>query len=158
AWNLHEFFARYSEAERRQGLLWDRALWVLRTLTVVLGLAFLTCAWPGWLQLPPFEPRRWVVEVTPSLERGAATARRWHQEGRLGPDARGLHLSPVTAATFAWFCPEDPGLCDERLTEALLGDFDAASDGHERIRSLGISHIVVYDPNRGRLLATLDRL
>src|SRR5262249_49592596 len=134
AWNLQEFFARYSEAERRQGRLWSRARITLRTLTAILGLAFLVCAWPGWLQLPPFEPRRWVIEVPPSLERGAAAARRWHQEGRLGPEARGLHLSPATAAAFAWFCPEDQGLGDERLTAAILGDPDATSDWHERIR------------------------
>jgi hypothetical protein len=158
AWNLQELFARHSESERRQGLLWGHALLALRALTVVLGLAFLACAWPGWLQLPPFEPRRWVIETAPSLERGATAARRWHQDGRLGADARGLHLSAATAAAFAWFCPEDQGLWDEQLSAAILGEPDAQDDWHERIRSLGITHVIIYDPHRSRLLAALDRL
>jgi hypothetical protein len=172
AWNLQEFFARHSETERRQGLLWERALLPLRVLSVVLGLAFLACAWPGWLQAPPFEPRRWAVEPSPSLVQGAAAIGRWHQEGKLEPGARGLHVSPQTASAFAWFCPEEKGLLDDRLTTAILTGTPAlhSSPGSEakgegvayawdeQMRSAGINHVIVYEPHRGRLLAALDRL
>ena len=47
---------------------------VAPTSLLLLGLACLVCAWPGWLQAPPFEPRRWAVELPASLERGAAAS------------------------------------------------------------------------------------
>jgi tetratricopeptide (TPR) repeat protein len=154
AWNLQDFFARHTAtttASPRPSILGRAGF----ALTAVLGLAFLVCAWPGWLQGPPVEPRRWDLEFPPSLERGAAAVRAWHQEGRLGPDARGLHLSPETAYAFAWFCPEEKGLVDDRLATALL----RGADGWEKqLRAAGINHVIVYDPERGRLFDLLDRL
>jgi tetratricopeptide (TPR) repeat protein len=158
AWNLHEFFARHSESERQQGLYWGQALLVLRTLTVLLGAVFFVCAWPGWLQAPPFEPRRWAVEPAPALEQGAGVTRRWHEEGKLTPDDRALHLSPATASAFAWFCPEDQGVLDEELTGILFGDSGTVASWDLRARQAGITHIVVYEPERDRLLRVLDRL
>jgi tetratricopeptide (TPR) repeat protein len=158
AWNLQELFSRHSESERQLSPLWRWGVRAGYGLTAVLGLAFLVCAWPGWLQAPPFEPRRWAIETAPSLERGAAATRRWHQEGKLGPEDRGLHLSPATASAFAWFCPEEKGLLDAPLAAALLGTRGAPENWAERMRSAGINHVIVYDPDRGRLFAALDRL
>jgi tetratricopeptide (TPR) repeat protein len=155
AWNLREYqgsqIAGLSILDPRSSILGG-------ILTAGLGLAFLACAWPGWLQAPPYEPRRWEVETSPSLEQGARTARRWHREGKLGVEARGLHLSAETANAFAWFCPEEKGLRDDRLTAAILGLPGAAEDWAEQLRAAGVNHVIVYDPQVGRLARALERL
>lgn len=158
AWNLQDFFARHTEAERSHSPLWRGWLRAGDVLTLVLGLAFLVCAWPGWLQSPPFEPRRWVLEPPPSLERGAAATRRWHQEGKLSPEMRGLHLSRESAQLFAWFCPEEKGVVDDPIASAILGVAGAPEDWAERMRAAGINHVMVYEADRGRLFAALERL
>jgi hypothetical protein len=158
AWNLQEFLDLHAEAQWRQGPLWHAVVSTGRAVAVTLALLLLVCAWPGWLQAPPFEPRRWGVELPPSLEQGAAATRSWHREGKLGPDARGLHLSPETAYAFAWFCPEEKGLVDDGLAAAVRGTEGAPEDWAERMRSAGVDHVIVYDTDRERLFATLGRL
>jgi tetratricopeptide (TPR) repeat protein len=157
AWNLADWTgkARRGTHPARSR---PRLLLVGRALAVVLGLLVLACAWPGWLQTPPFEPRRWAIETPPALERAASTVRHWHQEGKLGPDARALHLSAATASAFAWFCPEENGLLDDTLASAVRGAPGTPDDWDERLRSAGITHLVVYDPDRGHLVAVLGRL
>ncbi|HZY83432.1 MAG TPA: hypothetical protein VFE78_01265, partial [Gemmataceae bacterium] len=150
AWNVQEYLAR----RPRAGLLVSLSPGLL----VCLGVALLVCAWPGWLQAPPFEPRRWDVEAPPSLERGAMAARRWHREGRLGPDSRGLHLSAESANAFAWYCPEDNGLLDAGLAAAIRGEAGAPDDWASRLRAAGVDHVIVYDPSPDRLVAALGRL
>jgi hypothetical protein len=151
AWNLEALLGRRA-APAPVGLL------VARALTVLAVLALPVIAWPGWLQAPPFGPRRWGIDTPPSLERGAAALRRWHREGRLGPDDRGLHLSPETAQAFAWFCPEEKGVRDGPLAATLVGAPGAAADWDRRLRDAGVTHVIVYDPDRDRLYAALGRL
>ncbi|HET6572280.1 MAG TPA: hypothetical protein VFG68_01670 [Fimbriiglobus sp.] len=150
AWNLQDIFVRRSEIRGR----WTGG-WLLtgRLLTASLGLAVLACAWTGWLRWPPFEPRRWAVETAPALERCARTALRWHQDGRLGPHSRALHLSPDTASAFAWFCPQDRGILSARLVPSDRTPEQWAG----RMREAGITHAVVYDTNRDRLFAALEQ-
>src|SRR5439155_905331 len=151
AWNLQSF-----SAERRaRGGERQRPRAALQVAGVLLGLVLLVCAWPGWLQARPFEPRRWAVELPPSLERGAAMNRRWHRDGNLPPDTRALHLSPDTAYAFAWFCPEEKGLLDRQLASAIRGEPDAPADWVERMRSARVNRVILYDPDRDRLFATL---
>src|SRR5207302_11473496 len=107
----------------------------------------------GWLQKGPFEPRRWAVEVSPSLVRGAAVVADWHREGLLAAEDRALYLSPETAAAFAWFCPEEQGVLDPALAAAVRGAPAAPVDGAGRMRAAGITHLVLHDPDRGRLFA-----
>lgn len=152
AWNLQDIYARRA-ATVRGGREPSGFGPLTRVLTAALGLAVLVSAWPGWLQAPPFEPRRWAVETPPALERSAMATQRWHREGRLGPHSRALHLSPDTAHAFAWFCPEDRGVLSARV---------APSDGTPehwvaRMRDEGITHAVVYDSNRNRLFAALEQ-
>jgi hypothetical protein len=156
AWNLQEWLAR-RPAPQRGVVGW-------RVLALVLVGALVVCAWPGWLQAPPFEPRRWAVEPPPSLEHSARATRRWHQQGQLGSDAKqghhggALHLSPETAHAFAWFCPEDRRVQDEQLAAAIRGEAGAPGDWAERMRGAGVNRVVLYDTDRGRLFATLGRL
>jgi tetratricopeptide (TPR) repeat protein len=155
AWNVQELLARCADAGRPEA----RAVAeVGRAVAVVVGLVLVVGAWPGWLQSGPFEPRRWDVEPSPSLVLGAAATIRWHQEGKLGPDARGLHLSPESAQAFAWFCPEEPGVVNEPLASAVRGDPAAPADWAGRMRAAGIDHVFVHDADRGRLFAVLDGL
>jgi hypothetical protein len=168
AWNLQEILSANARPEVAPNRHRQRGLLALRAVTVVLGLAFLLWAWPGWLQAPPFEPRRCAIETSASLERGATTIRRWHEEGKLGTLNRGLHLSPETANAFAWFCPQESGLLDPQFSSLLLDssrntavspDGDGVRDElHDRFRSLGAHHLIVYDADRSRLLRALDQL
>jgi tetratricopeptide (TPR) repeat protein len=163
AWNLQESLARRPRAvgetgtqpdnqrAHRPGPLVAAGPW----LAGLAAVGLLVCAWPGWLQAPPYEPRRWDVEVSPSLEHGAATTRRWLQEGKLRAGGRGLYLSPAAAHAFAWFCPEAPGVLDGRLTNALFFSRVTPDDWAERLRARGIDHVIVYDPDQARLLAAL---
>jgi hypothetical protein len=155
AWNLQEISAK-DEGRKTKEDSWP--ILVLRTSSFVLAVGLLVCAWPGWLQGPPFEPRRWGVEFPPALERGAAMTRSWHEQGKLGSETRGLHLSRETADAFAWFCPEENALVDDGLTAALRGDPGAPDDWEEVMRAHRIDHVVVYDSDRGRLLKVLGRL
>ena len=148
AWNLQDFFVR--RAATVGGGRPRSGYWLLstRALTAGLGLAVLVSAWPGWLQAPPFEPRRWAVETAPRW-----SARRWNREGRLGPHSRAMHLSPDTAHAFAWFCPEDRGVLSARIAP---GD-GSPEQWVARMRDEGITHAIVYDSNRDRLFAALEQ-
>ena len=150
AWNLQAFFGARSAGSRsaRVGL---------GTLVGAFGLAFLASAWTGWLQGPPFGPRRWAVEVPPALRNGAAAACRWQAVGVLGPDARALHLSPDTIAAFAWLCPDHRAVREPAAEAWLRGDPQAPDDWATRLRAAGVTHVVVYDPDR-RTSAVLQRL
>jgi len=155
AWNLQEILAQRTQPQL-DGFVRRQVLW--RRLTVILGAGCLLAAWPGWLQAPPFEPRRWAVEVPASVEGGAAVTRRWHQEGRLGPEAHGLHLSQETAQAFSWFCPEQKIAADDGLTSAILNDHGATQTWAERLRSARVNHLIVYGPDGSRLFTGLGRL
>jgi hypothetical protein len=157
ALNLQEALARRPGAGLAPGPATREAV-ARRVLAAALGVALVACAWPGWLQGPPYEPRRWAAEPPPSLGRGAATTRRWHAEGKPAAGARGLHLSPESAFAFAWFCPEDRGLVDDDLARAVRGEQTAGAGWEARMRAAGVDHVIVYEPDRERLLATLGRL
>ncbi len=152
AWNLHEaVHRRQSAAARPIGRFGRYGL-------IFAAICLLFLAWPGWLQGPPFEPRRWAIDNPGSLARGAAAVQRWHHENKLGPHQRGLHFSLESSNTFAWFCPEDKGLFDRRLTSDILARSGARESWHQRMRSLNVHHLIVYHPERGRLFTALDRL
>ena len=152
AWNLQYLYGQWATGRDRSRAsgFWSLAA---RVSAVTLGLAALLGAWTGWLQAPPFGPRRWAVETPPALERCAAAAARWHREGRLGPNTLTMHLSPDTAHAFAWFCPEDRGVLSARLTPAG----GTREEWVERMRDAGVTHAVVSNPHRETLFDALEQ-
>jgi tetratricopeptide (TPR) repeat protein len=153
AWNLVAFFARRGpQAPLRP---WART--VARALTGLLALAFLACAWPGWLQGPPFEPRQWVLEVPGPARHAADLLHRAHTNHLWPADARTLHVSANTAAAFAWFCPEDRGVRDESAVTQLL-DPAGAAKARQQLRALGVTRVVVSAADSGSPRAVLDQL
>lgn len=157
AWNLQDFFAR-QRAPVSAGV---PSRWVglsAKLLGGTLACAFLAAAWPGWLQAPPYEPRRWAVETAPGLEGAAQTVQQWRRQGKLAPDAVGLHVSADTAYAFAWFNPQNPGMLDPALWAGILRAHDAPADWEARLRAAHINHLVVQANDRQRLLTILERL
>jgi hypothetical protein len=157
AWNLKDYFARHPLPERGRGLS-RRDLLALRPLGVLLGALLLVSAWPGWLQAPPFGPRRLAVETAPSAQAAAVEARRWYSEGKFEPGALALHVSPETANAFAWFCPEEQGVRDLALSAPFAGLAPAPTDWLTRMRAVGITHVIVSDPSQQRLFLALEQL
>ncbi len=157
AWNLQDAFAGRFDG-RRASRMGCESLALGRGLTVAVGLVLLVCAWPGWLQAPPFEPRRWAIELPPSVERVAAAMNNWHQQGKLGPDTRGLHLSATTIHTFAWLCPEEKGVLFDRLVSNPASAPDSIPAWRRRMRSTGINHVILYNPDRQRLFVAMEGL
>ncbi|HEY1379569.1 MAG TPA: hypothetical protein VGF55_22385 [Gemmataceae bacterium] len=111
---------------------------------VVLGLAgrvglllvlavLLALAWPGWLgpesrAEPGVRPRRvaWRADPDPSMERVARRLAGWYDAGRLRPgEAHGYHLQPDFNYYCAWFCPQEKGTFDTRLTAPPAAIADA---------------------------------
>jgi hypothetical protein len=157
AWNLQEWTAPRLGSDRGRNSPWRGMFMIGRALTVIACIVLVVCAWPGWLQPDqPFEPRRWTVEPSGTLESGAAATRRWLTEGKLG-QGRGLHLSPETASAFAWFCPESNGLSDKNLASAIREERQDAVDYRARMRELGINHVFLYDSDHGRFLESLKQ-
>jgi hypothetical protein len=149
AWGLQALF------DRRPLAVTGRGRVALAALTGVLAAAFLAAAWPGWLQRPPFEPRRWAAEPPAGLEQAAAAVRRGHAERAWPAGGRTLHLARDTADAFASFCPEDDGVLDTRLTEG--------TGAGERLAEAGVARVVIRAADRGpraalaRLLAEPER-
>jgi tetratricopeptide (TPR) repeat protein len=156
--NLQDLFVHNLESGRWQSQIWSRRVLAWQGLTIVFVLVLAISAWPGWLQSASFEPRRWAIETQPSLEQGALATRRWLEQANLGPEVRGLHMSPETADVFAWFCPQERSLRDDRLAVAIRGDSGGHDNWAERMRSAGINHIILYDADRGKLFTALDKL
>jgi tetratricopeptide (TPR) repeat protein len=144
AWNLHAFFSRRASSTPVRSRLQPVGF----ALAVLLAAAFLISSWTGWLQGPPFEPRRWAVETPAGLERGAEFQRRTHAHDLWPPETRTLHGSADTAAAFAWFCPEDPGLRDDRLVAQLI-DPRETEGARQRLRELAVTRVALFAGDSG---------
>jgi hypothetical protein len=154
AWNLRDVFAGRAARPPR------RATRVLAGAVVGLAaVAVLAAAWPGWLQRPPFEPRRWAVEEPAGLKRAAELVGRWRADGVWPAGTRTLHVrgdgvTSDTADVFAWFAPDDPRLADPVTTEHLV----TTDDPGERLRAAGVGRAVVWAGERGMPERVLARL
>ena len=158
AWNFQESLAQRVDPEQQQSLRWRRGGFALRVWATTIGLFLLICIWPGWLQGPPFEPRRAAVETSPSLQAAAATLKNWLGDGKMGPRPRGLYLSQEAANTFPWFCPEERAVFDARLTASFFARSTTQSDRDAQLRELGINHIILHSSDRPKLYLALGWL
>ena len=150
------------------------------------GLALSALAWVGWLQGFAQEGRRaaWAVQPDPSLRRMAETLAEWRRQNKLGNEDRVFQIHPDVASYCAWFCPEEKGFLDHRLPlfagaareyetvcQELMPALDVTAGAADRshpgglsggwqqvFRDRQITHLVVYDPDPRRLLATTSRL
>lgn len=138
------------------GPAWD---WrPLRAVAFCWMLGWIVCAWPGWLQGPPFEPRRWGFDLPQAAEQMAQLLADWQARGRLSPDAVGVHLQAETAAAVAWFAPTVRAVWDRSLRERLA-NADTPSDEQDAWqRAAPRGYLVVSDNDRTRLLVILERL
>src|SRR5262249_22502998 len=162
-----DFLARCGPASRRRRALAELG----RPALLGTGLALLALAWFGLLRGFPRQAQgaAWGVRPDPALRRVAETPQRWRPGGRLTGADRGLHVPPAVADYCAWFCPDEKPFLDGRF--ALFGDaapdfelvchelgLGVSKDGTpvadwERVfRDRGVSYLVVYDPDEGRLV------
>jgi hypothetical protein len=145
---------------------------------LVASLALIGLAWPGWLQ--GFQETghhvAWSVQPDGSLRRVAQQLQRWRKNGRLPADGRGFLSHPNLVHYCAWFCPEEKGFLDPRLSlfRAVAGDYEdinravnpgrapperQANDSARRLlRKWGITHVVLYDHTLARLDPALKQL
>jgi hypothetical protein len=129
--NLQSMFARRRGAAPEETNALARSTAMVRayvvgvgrvlTLLVLVGLCAL--AWPGWLagDYAAYQPQRrvgWQVEADPTMERLAGKFAEWYADprGLRANEERGFHLFPEFALVCAWFCPQEKGLIDTRLT------------------------------------------
>ncbi len=103
---------------------------------LVAGL-FLVAAWPGWLQRPPYEPRRWAFDL-PTAPAAAAEYLRGTGTPAAAPN-RTLHLSAESRTAFRWACLDDDGRYDPNLAAALLDGKPVDAE----MRAGGFTRVVV---------------
>lgn len=169
ALNLQDFVRRFDAASpRRDDLLLAR---LGRAATLLLLFGLLIAAWPGFLQNPPYEMRRWIVLADPSLEAAARQFTAWRKNGSLKEGEHGFNFSPEVANYFAWFCPAEKGIVDSRLQisaaeaadyvtvrRALLGDASSETDWRGILRARRVNHVILYDSNHERVSDAYRRL
>jgi tetratricopeptide (TPR) repeat protein len=153
AWNLQEAHATDGASRPARRPIRYAAMIAM----ILLAAAFLICAWPGWLQGPPFEPRRWAIEQPTALVRGAEFVRRARTAYLWPAQERSLHIGPDSAAAFSWFDPEDHGIRDEATIDQLLA-VEGPGTARQRLRDLGVSRIIAYVGDGRSSSAVLDRL
>jgi hypothetical protein len=159
----------------RQSAVGSRRYRALGAFCLLLSAAcLLICAWPGWLQGPPYGPRRWSVEPDPSLREAALHLGRLQDEGRLGVKRVSFNLSPEATDYLAWFAPavkcfpdrpapyeqaasEDYLAVRRALTEEARGGA-GAPDWRALLRARGVDHLIVSDPRQASLSRALRLL
>ncbi len=144
---------------------------------VMSALALIGLAWPGWLQgfRDSGHHVEWAVQPDSSLKRAAERLQLWHQQGKLG-EGRGFLYHPSLANYCAYFCPEEKGFLDQRLSlfRGVADEYEeicqAVSLGitpvgdirtflwQSRLSEWGITHLVLYDPVARRLIPALRQV
>src|SRR5262245_26234759 len=140
---------------------------------LLAGTALLVLAWPGWLQSPPYQPRRWSIEPDESLVRLAARLQTMHWENPSQNMHRGLNFSPEAAHYLAWYFPTEKGFFDSRwaLFDGVAKDYvgmrkgllaaepnSSSNEWNHRLSEQQIDHIVLYDTDGERVARALRNL
>jgi tetratricopeptide (TPR) repeat protein len=177
AWNVEQGLTRLTMKAKASG----QGGWMLgalgRPLVVVACLALVIVAWPGWLLSGRGEPRRWIVEPEPSLQKAAEQVAQWRKEGKLAEGDRGLNLSPEVAQVFAWFCPAEKSYfaSPERLDPHAQSDLRQVreilqrgpgiyplqsgrlNEVREILRRWQINHVVLFNLGQGFMNPALQQ-
>lgn len=171
ALNFQDAIRRREEGRGARGIFVLRAAYLL---LFVSGLALIFVAWPGWLQGFRDTGRHvdWAVQPNGSLERVAQTLEQWRKEGKLSEADRGFAVHPSVVHYCAWYCPKEKGFLDARVSlfGAVAGEFkevcravnpgfgEPSGDWRKILRAHGITHLILYEDVRGRLLPALSRV
>lgn len=150
-----------------------------RIVCVLCGVALVACAWPGWLQALPPEPRSWHVEADASVERTATLLAEWRRAGKLGPEDRAFNPSLDVANHLAFVNSGERSFFDQRLglfspevaldfltiRQGLVGSKSGESDQEtsrgnwrETLRKWHVTHVIVHDNKLARSAALFRRL
>jgi tetratricopeptide (TPR) repeat protein len=151
--NIQTVFAFRSDSPSRK---WTRVLgWFAGGVGATV---FLVSAWIGLLQGPPYEPRRWSVEMPSALTEGANYLRSAHATGLWPPETKTLHVSADTFGAFAWLIPEDGRIQNDSLITQLLAA-DRQEEARTALRAFKVNRLVVWagDPSIASR-AMLDRM
>jgi tetratricopeptide (TPR) repeat protein len=170
ALNLQDAFSARQETRSR---------WLLAAsyfALVMAAFALIGLAWPGWLQgfYDTGHHVDWAVQPDGSLRRVAETLHRWHQQGKLR-EGRGFLYHPGVVHYCAYFCPEEKGFLDQRLSlfRDVAGEYEEICQAfgpallaggnpifvlRSRLSDWNITHVVLYDPVLLRLLPSLAQL
>ncbi|MGH7171647.1 MAG: hypothetical protein ACRELG_15330, partial [Gemmataceae bacterium] len=118
----------------------------------------------------------WTVQPDGSLRRVAEKLHHWHRSGKLPAGSRGFLSHWGVVHYCAWFCPEEKGFLDPRLSlfRDVVGDYEQicdalnlgvdpkerqpAGDWRSLLRARGITHVVLYDTSLRRLTPALRQL
>jgi hypothetical protein len=143
-----------------------------RAVCLLMGIAILAVAWPGWLHARSDDPRRsrrvaWKLGVDPSFRKTAETIAALRARGVLGAESHGFNVIPDSADYCAWFCPAEKGFYDTRLA-LFSGVWSELTDTREALRPgpgeahdpavwqkvftdprRRIDHVIVASPARG---------
>ncbi|HTU18416.1 MAG TPA: hypothetical protein VMG10_10185 [Gemmataceae bacterium] len=145
---------------------------------VVSSLVLITLAWMGWLQGFHDIGRHvdWTVQPDGSLRRVAEKLQSWRQSGKLPVGSQGFLSHWGVVHYCAWFCPEEKGFLDPRLSlfRDVAGEYEQicralklgldrndpqpAGDWRSLLRARGITHLVLYDSSLPRLAPALGQL
>lgn len=128
----------------------------VRLVPPMTALALLAVAWPGWIAGPPYGRPSWSVEVDDSLRDAVRDVAKWRADGRLGPNERGLTLSPEVADYWSRFGSEardasnfNGASLDFAIVRAgLLGEAEdqtrSGGDWREALRARGVNHVILH--------------
>jgi hypothetical protein len=182
ALNLQDAFAPRQEAQLHRRLRF-RLAGVCYCALALSAFALMVLAWLGWLQGFRDIGRHvaWAVQPDASLRRVAERLHLWHTQGKLGK-GRGFLSDSSLVHYCAYFCPEEKGFLDPRLSlfRDVAGEYEAIrqalnpaekekgdSGNYSRKSTLSpfqilhdrnITHLVLYDPDVRRLFPVLMRL
>ena len=144
AWNLQEVFARRGELPT----LRPRTRYAVLGLTFVLAGTFLLSAWPGWLQVPPYGPRRWAIEPAPlcNVEPSSSSVRTRRGYGQRTPRR---FIFPRTRLRSSPGFVRKTSACATSRSLRTCFDRVMPKTGAARLRALGVNRVVVHAADAG---------
>lgn|GEM_PF-7063207 len=148
AWGIAHHFGSGVQKSGPFQEQWKLSPWGQKAIPVFgwsILLLFLFCAWPGWLQLPPYGPRIWGYDPHPSWERAGRKVVDLAASKALPEKFSVAVPSRAMARALSWFHPSvawsfKPALLMEGNTDP------------------GTELVLVLDTDHGRWLQTAQKM